>query len=464
MSEKLSAPSGFTWKNALVWFLALYLVFTLYQYYDTKAYASIMTNVAIPLLFGFAALSVVVGKSLSSNNAKILVGFLVWVYLTELTRAEYSILNNMFLDVLAYSLLYFPLASMLPAKRRRAALRVILYPIITFMLLMSVFALVVVLQGRTLYSTNGVIMGLHPYIKNRLSMYAHPNFVSTLCAMLMMLSIYLALSAKKTIGRIYPILTFVVFGVIMALTDSRTGKIAVSVGVGLLGFVLAYHFTQKKPRAVSIVSGVVCAAVVAVLCYGTFGVYGWAVEKISASQGPRLIQRALAEDAGSGLDSALQLSQRSLLVDDGFNGRNHVWKAAFEVVAEDPIILLTGTGQANLMNLVNQHTPKYYDHLHNIFLQTLLTVGIPGLLLVVTFLVRMLLLSLRLFLDTSTHTTLAQRFLPATLVTCLIIGLAESHFFVTNQPAYNPLFFLVAGYVEVYSLRLRRKKAQSLPA
>lgn len=454
MSEKQSPGVVLSWKTVLVWFLAAYLVFSLYQYYDLQAFVPLMTNIALPLLFGFAALTLVVGGALRSTNAKILALYLLWIYITGITRTGYTIFNNLFIDVLTYALLCFPMAGMLPANRRRGAFRVIFYALVVFMLGMSIYALVIVLQGRMLHSPNGFMLGLHPYITNRLALYAHPNYVSTLIAMLMIITLYLALSAKKVYERVFAIVAFVIFGVIMALTDSRTGKLGVSVGVGLLGYVLATHLLRDQKRAVAVIAGIACTACVAALCYGSFSLYGWVMERVSVAQGPRMIQTALAEDAG-GLGTAIQVSQRGFLADEGFNGRSDVWKAAIEAIRKDPKILLVGAG--NLMDIVNQYTPKAYAHLHNSFLQTLLALGLPGFLLLATFLVRMLVQSARLLLDTSGRSTPAQRFLPALLLTCVIIGLAESHFFATEQPVYDPLFFLVAGYVQVLARRLKRK-------
>lgn len=467
MNDEMNLKLSIDWKRVLIGFMVAYTGVLAVQYYDTEVFSALMINMATPLILVFATLVISRGRSLRSLDALIIAGVALWAYVAEALHGlkSFAFFSSVNFDLIYYALICFPLASILSKKRRKASLRLLFHVFIGLFFAFSVFTLYMVISEHTMYSPNGIFLGLLPEMTNRLWMFMHPNYAGTFCVIAMLLSIYLGLSAKKWPERVYCIVAFILFGVILALTDSRTCKLAASLGVGMLGFVLAQQRLRKRGNLVSIAAGVAATAVVAVACYFLFSLYGLLMQGVINTHragGLSLVQAAFAEEAAA--PSMLQISARGMFIDEGMNGRDKIWKAALDAIRADPTILFFGTGFNRVIPTVIRYTEGVYVHLHNSFLQMLVSVGLPGLVLLLWFLFRIAVKSLRLLLNPSDRVSLASRFLPAILLACVAISFAESQFFMTDQAAYDPIFFLVAGYVSVLATKHPKEKEETVAA
>ncbi|MDN3276800.1 O-antigen ligase [Frankia sp. RB7] len=146
---------------------------------------------------------------------------------------------------------------------------------------------------------------------------------------------------------------------------------------------------------------------------------------------------------GSVLSPALGSITRALPVDPTFTGRSDIWEFALAAVAEKPI---TGHGYAAFWDDVTaRQTAKGSEwavtaaHSHNAYLDLAVTIGLPGLLLVVLIFV---LAPLRNFQQTQAHNrsnALGKLFLTIWLFG-LYFGTTET-FLIERQ---NPVWFMFA--------------------
>ena len=100
-------------------------------------------------------------------------------------------------------------------------------------------------------------------------------------------------------------------------------------------------------------------------------------------------------------------------------------------------------------SIVTAYFPPNTPHaIHNAFLSLLVSYGIPGLLLFLAFLVYMAVICVRLALDRSNRTTLAQRYLPGILLAIIAIAFVESILLANNHVSMLEIwFFLLCGYL-----------------
>ena len=85
--------------------------------------------------------------------------------------------------------------------------------------------------------------------------------------------------------------------------------------------------------------------------------------------------------------SGITVKTRGLDREDPLSGRTAIWKQAVRFLAEHPRTLLTGRSVCETMKYtgIMRTETVVTEHCHNMFLQTVMESGIPGLLLMLAF-------------------------------------------------------------------------------
>ncbi|MET3906432.1 O-antigen ligase [Bradyrhizobium sp. S3.3.6] len=226
-----------------------------------------------------------------------------------------------------------------------------------------------------------------------------------------------------------PVMTILVY---VGIYLSAVGSFVMGPAVALLAGIFLI-FTGGKT------SSVLCLAIYALasLVYVTRSL--WLKRIICFA--PLIVMNLLT--VGSVLSPALGSITRALPVDPTFTGRSDIWEFALAAVAEKPI---TGHGYAAFWDDVTaRQTAKGSEwavtaaHSHNSYLDLAVTIGLPGLLLVVLIFV---LAPLRNFQETQAHNrsnALGKLFLTIWLFG-LYFGTTET-FLLERQ---NPVWFMFA--------------------
>jgi O-antigen ligase len=231
-----------------------------------------------------------------------------------------------------------------------------------------------------------------------------------------------------------PVMTILVY---VGIYLSAVGSFVMGPAIALLAGIFLI-FTGGKT------SSVLCLAIYALasLVYVTRSL--WLKRVICFA--PLIVMNLLT--VGSVLSPALGSITRALPVDPTFTGRSDIWEFALAAVAEKPI---TGHGYAAFWDDVTaRQTAKGSEwavtaaHSHNSYLDLAITIGLPGLLLVILIFV---LAPLRNFQETRAHNrsnALGKLFLTIWLFG-LYFGTTETFLLERQNPVWFMFVVAVAG-------------------
>ena len=135
------------------------------------------------------------------------------------------------------------------------------------------------------------------------------------------------------------------------------------------------------------------------------------------------------------------VQHREIEPDNPFNDRHIIWGGALRLLGSELRFLLTGTTTVLAPELTNRHTGPhdgpFFQHVHNIYLQTLVSWGVPGLAMLAAFLVLFLLAAFRVLVRHDLP--LALRLVP---VPTLYVMLCEMVDCFTRLSENSPLLLL----------------------
>jgi len=233
----------------------------------------------------------------------------------------------------------------------------------------------------------------------------------------------MAISRKGTSKILYGLCMLVQLAC-LSLTDCRTSFIAVGAGLGLM---LAAAIGQRKPKRAGWLRSIAAVAAVLLLAAAMYAGLSGLLTLLSPHVPRELDNLTLLELPAHLLPEAVAegaVQHRALTAGNLFNDRQVIWRAALRLLRTEPKLLLTGTTTAlapvmmNLCILPTEYSGMPFAHVHNIYLQTLVSWGLPGLGLLGVFLILFLMAAWRVM---TRHTLpLWQRLVPAPVLFVLL--------------------------------------------
>ena len=268
----------------------------------------------------------------------------------------------------------------------------------------------------------------------------------------------------------------------MALTNCRTTLLLTGALLGGTLFFLIFKGSWK-----GFVLGLVTAAVVLV---GTFKLSGmffqWNNDRLLAAYGAsqaavpesteteQLEMNAVVEIPAEEIPAAEEpavettapdlviMEETGIIIGDNeqrdlsedmrsLNGRTQIWEATFKAIRESKSILLWGTEYSGFM--ISRH--HWFDvvHAHNAWLETLMRLGLPGLLISLVFTALSILSAAKLLLNKQ---TVMWKKIAAMMTMCVMAtGFLEPYLFITNVYYHvtDFAFFFLTGYLDFWSSR-----------
>lgn len=282
----------------------------------------------------------------------------------------------------------------------------------------------------------------------RLYAMRHPNTTGNCFLIAEGFSLYFFTMSKKTWQKVGFLSLTALFFLPTILTNSRT-----SILISCALFAGTVFFLIWKGGIKRFLLGTVAAAVTLVLVFGLS-------QTVFSLHEDHLIRSYLQEQSDTGTTHPdlivdqesgntrlhTEASQNSLIQDIGsLNSRTAIWKSSIQIIREDPKILVRGTPFITEL-LTARHTWRV-AHTHNSWLDTLLGLGLPGLLCVLYF-TGLALWNIFRVCFIGKH-SLPRRII-ALLTLCLLIsGVPENYLFFPpdSYPYANFVLFLCLGYL-----------------
>ena len=271
----------------------------------------------------------------------------------------------------------------------------------------------------------------------RVSIVYLATITGAMLGITILLAVLTAFSTRSKLTKrllIFPLIPLILA---LALTDSRTAYISVSIGMGCMGFSAIYHHYQcrsnnkvNKHNWKSLIFGILVMLMI-------FALLLWGVMQITPLfnhvKMRGVLPRAYAEEVEKTAVSSRGFSGHVL------TGRAELWEKIFEYFRQNPIALLIGESKLSPLHIVN----NYKAHCHSIFIQVLLESGIPGLLLFLSFVVYTLIHAIRAIRDS--EQPLWIRLLPAIPVSLWVGDLAENFTWLRSSQCPMPAILCIAA-------------------
>ena len=274
----------------------------------------------------------------------------------------------------------------------------------------------------------------------RLHVFWHPN----ISACFFMLGIGFAaaflVQTKLLLWKLLLLASIILQMALMATTNCRTTLLLTGAMLGAILFLaILQRFRPKLPRKTGkgkIRIILLCLVLVAVLLVGFFLVAG----KLYRQNNDRLLEEGAAVLKTENPQGTLLDDMRTL------NGRTVIWKSAFSAIRDNKRLALFGTEYSGTVISVYNHFEVV--HGHNAWVESLLRLGLPGLLLSLAFTALAVASAAKLVLNPGAE--LWKKIL-AVLTMCLMAtGFLEPYLFITNVYYHvtDFAFFFLTGYLD----------------
>ena len=136
-----------------------------------------------------------------------------------------------------------------------------------------------------------------------------------------------------------------------------------------------------------------------------------------------------------------------------FNGRTRIWRYTLEGMMKEPSMFLWGTDDSGQFG--------WADHTHNAWIETLVHMGIPGLLLSLVFTVQAVWSAICLLWYP--QVSLEKKIISMLALGCLVSGVLEPFLFFTQDTWHflDIMFFLCLGYMVQWRKNIHREKQET---
>jgi len=271
----------------------------------------------------------------------------------------------------------------------------------------------------------------------------------------LMLMLYQFFACRKKLWRIPIVLSALVDFAVIAVTYTRSVRVAVAAVLALLAVLLLWRKLRGRKRALRAALLVLVFLAAAPLVYKGFELCADSLSALSETlRAPAAAQSEaapLAYFAASGETAAAPLAAAQAGEAGGLyerlnelsSKRLEIYRCAFLTIREHPSILLRGCLSKDSMGVTNAilQRKNIVPHFHNFLLQTLILTGLPGLALVLAFCVLTAVKALRLLFARDERVGMDARALSLIVFAPPVYCLFEACLFTDID--VRPLFFFV---------------------
>lgn len=241
----------------------------------------------------------------------------------------------------------------------------------------------------------------------------------------------------------------------MALTNCRTTLLLTGAMLGGTVFFLICKGGGWK----RVVLGLLTAAVFLVGCFKLSGIlFQWNNDRLLAVL--TAVQAEPASDSEVSEKEVVLIEDTGIILGDNeqgslandmrtLNGRTLIWQGALKAIRNDKKLALWGTEYSG--TYITVYSPIPVDHAHNSWMETLMRMGLPGLMMSLVFTALSVWSAAKLILSPE---TLLWKKIIAMLAMCVMAsGFLEPYLFLTNVYYHvtDFIFFFLTGYMDFWS-------------
>lgn len=481
----LSKKSLLSWRFlAVLAFIGCILV-GVFEYISPTRAVALVSFVLFPVSLCMLALLVYNSRYTTHFEVKLLAVLFVWMVIVSLLfdwHVDGPLSSSWFQSVCITTFLCFSLPYAFNINDNKRIFTVFAVVLAIAVTLLCAAGLFCVLTGQTI-STTGKIEVFGIGSDGRLHLLCHPNSVAPIAGSALVLLGYLIIQARRRVFRVVLSLCLLVCFIALALTDSRAGMFSTSIALGFEIFLLCnvklFHRLRTSMRV--LLCAILAVLSIFVIFQGAHLIqagYNWFAEKSSTervviqddvvspevSSDDQNTPATLPPSDSTSVDTSLKsVSSRDLSDFGTFNGRTAIWLGVLNGLLENPRYLAIGTSPLVAGKEMAPYFPEGspIGNFHNTFLSVLVSFGIPGLILVLIFLIVLAITSARLAFNNLTDVeTLGIRLAPGILLFSITESMMENFMFTNASPNLVWVWFMfAAGFVFRVSKKMASSKA-----
>ena len=285
----------------------------------------------------------------------------------------------------------------------------------------------------------------------------HPNGTGGLYLIAFSLSLTLIFRAKTAGGKAAAILSAVIAFLVVAMTASRNAQTFASVALGLMAGIFALNrvaAAQKTAVRAAVLLGVSIAVLLGSYCLyepirkGLWQIHIQIMETSGSSAAPTAytgtssvgyeLRPLSADNSDNQEEEEYTEDTRSYLE----TGRTKAWWSALKSLQLDPSRLLWGAPMNDIMDISNSLIREQLEDFHNIFLQIVNEFGLPALLLVLAFFLKVFADGMALIIGDTLDCRLQDRMLFLPIIAMMGFNMLETKSFIVSD--FTSLFFFFA--------------------
>ena len=284
----------------------------------------------------------------------------------------------------------------------------------------------------------------------RLHVLWHPNMSACFFMLGMGFAIIFLMQSQNALVKVLLGMAAAAQFVAMAMTNCRTTLLMTGAMLGVIVFLTLLRRFEKKVsgKTLRIILCVVLLLAALLIAVGFFqaagAIYQW--------NNDRLVAIGIANGTVDPKTGILQGDNgQGTLTNDmrTLNGRAYIWKGAFSAIRDSKVLALFGTEYSG--TVISAYSPLQVVHGHNSWIEALMRMGLPGLLLSLAFTALAVWSAAKLVLNPEVE--LWKKIL-AILTLCLMAtGFLEPYLFITNVYYHvtDWTFFLLTGYLDYWA-------------
>lgn len=268
--------------------------------------------------------------------------------------------------------------------------------------------------------------------------------------MAFLVMVYQFFACKNKLWRIPIVLAGLVHFSVLAITYTRSAKLALAVGIGGLAMLLLYNCVKIQKKALLALSLAAAFIIAAPLAYKSFDLVTLALGELSDT-----VRQNQAEEQTDPAQETLETESDTLPayqdprgwsgdLNEFSSGRIEIYEGAFTTIVRNPSVLLRGSLLRDAMTITNENVKTPYPHYHNFLIQALIVTGLPGLLLVLAISILVVIKAIKLALSRDEKAELSVKMLALPLAASFVYGMFEVSPFV-SMDARSIYFYIICG-------------------